>query len=77
SKVKHYLSSTIGGSAQRYKIVVHLTVFQKIPAGLHVASRCLWDTRTDNSVTIKMQGVDCDILVVVFLCHTDVRAIKT
>jgi hypothetical protein len=75
SKVKTHLSSPTGSGDERYKIVVQLTVFPTTAAGLHVASRCLWDTRTDNSVTIKMQGVDCNFLIVVFLCYTELGAI--
>lgn len=75
SKVKSHLSSATGSGDERYKIVVHLTVFPTTAAGLHVASRCLWNTHTDNSITIKMQGVDCDILIIVFLCYTDLGAI--
>ena len=71
SKVKGHLSSTTGSGDERYKIVVHLTVFPTTAEGLHVASRCLWNSHTDNSITIKMQGVDCDILIIVFLCYTD------
>jgi hypothetical protein len=74
-KVKSHLSSPTGSGDERYKIVVHLTVFPATAAGLHVASRCLWDTRTDNSITIKMQGVDCNILIVVFLCYTELGAL--
>lgn len=75
SKIKSHLSSATGSGDERYKIIVHLTVFQTSAAGLHVASRCLWDTNTDNSITIKMQGVDCDILIVAFLCYTELGAI--
>jgi len=74
SKVKCHLSSATGSGDERYKIVVHLTIYPTTAAGLHVASRCLWDANTDNSITIKMQGVDCDILIIVFLCYTDLGA---
>jgi len=75
SKIKSHLSSATGSGDERYKIVVSLTIFPTTAAGLHIASRCLWDTRTDNSITIKMQGVDCDILIVAFLCYTELGAI--
>ena len=75
NKVKTHLTMLMGLGKERYKIVVQVTVFQNNVAGLHVASRCLWNTQTDNSITIKMQGVDCDVLFVVFLCYTDVGAI--
>ena len=57
------------------RVVVHLTVFPTKAVGLHVASRCLWDIHTDNSITIKMQGVDCNFLIVIFLCYTELGAI--
>ena len=75
NKVKAHLTTLMGLGKERYKIVVQVSVFQTNAAGLHVASRCLWNTQTDNSVTIKMQGVDCDVLIVVFLCYTDLGAI--
>jgi hypothetical protein len=71
TKTRSHISAVMGYGEERYKMVVHLTVFQTIAAGLHIASRCLWNTFTDNSITIKMQGVDCDILIVIFLCYTD------
>jgi hypothetical protein len=75
SKIKSHITSVMGYGEERYKIVVQLTVFPTTISGLHVASRCLWDTSTDNSITIKMQGVDCNILIVVFLCYTDLGVI--
>lgn len=75
TKIKSHLSSTSGSGDDRYKIIVHLTVFPTTAAGLHVASRCLWNAQTDNSITVKMQGVDCNILIIAFLCYTDLGAI--
>ena len=75
SKIKSHLSSVTGSGDERYKIVVNLTIFPTTAGGLHVASRCLWDTHTDNSITIKMQGVDCNILIVAFLCYKDLGMI--
>jgi hypothetical protein len=75
TKIKSHLSSPTGSGDERYKIVVHLIVFPTTTAGLHVASRCLWDARTDNSITIKLQGADCDILILAFLCSTELGAI--
>ena len=74
SKVKSHLSSPTGSGDERYKIVVHLTAFQAKTVGLHVLSRCLWDIHTDNSITLQLYGVDCNILIVVFLCYTDIGA---
>jgi hypothetical protein len=72
SKLKAHVMSS---GEERYKIVVQLSVFQTIVGGLHIASRCLWNALTDNSITIRMHGVDCDILIVAFLCYTDLGAI--
>ena len=72
SKVKTALASERQHyQNDQYKIVVHLTVVPRTAVGLNVASRCLWNARTDNSLTLKMSGVDCDILIIIFLCYTD------
>ena len=74
TKVKNFITTTLGNGNERYKIIVNLTVFQTSTSGLHVASRCLWNSTTDNSITFKMLGVDCNVLFVVFLCYTDLGA---
>lgn len=71
SKVKTHIASMMNPNEERYKIVVQLHVFPMNTSGLHIASRCLWNTLTDNSITLRMQGVDCNLLIVVFLCYTD------
>ncbi|CAM9486983.1 unnamed protein product [Chrysoparadoxa australica] len=49
----------------RYKIVVQVTVGQMKAQGVRVASRCLWDTATDNyaSVSYKSQSLWCSTMV--------------
>ena len=74
TKVKNYITTILGNGNERYKIIVNLTVFQTSTDGLHIASRCLWNSTTDNSITFKMLGVDCNVLFVVFLCYTDLGA---
>jgi tctex1 domain-containing protein 2 len=32
----------------RYKVIVQVTIGQMLDQGVRVASRCLWDTATDN-----------------------------
>lgn len=71
SKVKSHIASMMNPNEERYKIVVQLHVFPADSSGLHIASRCLWNTSTDNSITLRMQGVDCNLLIVIFLCYTD------
>ena len=71
SKVKAHLSSGRNSDGGHYKTIVHLTIFPTTANGLHVASRCLWNRKTDHSITFKMQGLDCDILIIVFLCYDE------
>lgn len=71
SKVKNYISNNSGANNERYKIVLHSTVFQLNNSGLYVASRCLWNPTTDNSITVRLQAVDCDVLLVIFIVYTD------
>ncbi|CAF0757357.1 unnamed protein product [Adineta steineri] len=78
SKAKSHVSLMTNQIEERYKIVVQLTVFQTKTGGLHVSSRCLWNSQTDNSITFKMYGVDYinDKAVVFFasrICHLVVR----
>ncbi|CAM9277509.1 unnamed protein product, partial [Choristocarpus tenellus] len=49
----------------RYKIVVQVTIGQMKNQGVRVASRCLWDTSTDNhaSVHYKTQSLWCSAMV--------------
>ena len=75
SKVKTHIASIMAPGQERYKIVVQLHVFPTNTSGLHIASRCLWNILTDNSITLRMQGVDCNLLIVVFLCYTDLGAV--
>eukprot|EP00611_Tribonema_gayanum_P011634 TRINITY_DN21946_c0_g1_i1.p1 TRINITY_DN21946_c0_g1~~TRINITY_DN21946_c0_g1_i1.p1 ORF type:complete len:133 (-),score=32.29 TRINITY_DN21946_c0_g1_i1:17-415(-) len=51
-------------SIPRYKVVVQVTVGQMKDQGVRVASRCLWDTATDNyaSVNYKTQSLWCNVM---------------
>jgi hypothetical protein len=75
TKIKSYVASMMNSGEERYKIVVQLNVFPTVASGLHIASRCLWNTLTDNSITLRMQGIDCNLLIVAFLCYTDLGAL--
>ncbi|CAF1317896.1 unnamed protein product [Rotaria magnacalcarata] len=75
SKVKQFLASTSSSDDERYKIVVNVTVFPKTATGLCIDARCLWNTATDNSITVQMKGVDCNILIVAYVFYTDLGAI--
>lgn len=76
-KLKYLIAATMNFSEDRYKIVVEVSAVQKTASGLHIASRCLWNTATDHSITIKIQGVDCEIIIVAFLFYTDLGNINS
>ena len=41
---------------ERYKLVVQVTVGEKTGQALRLASRCLWDTSTDNYASTRYQN---------------------
>ncbi|CAM9140003.1 unnamed protein product [Ascophyllum nodosum] len=49
----------------RYKIVVQVTTGEMKDQGVRVASRCLWDTATDNyaSVQFRNQSLWCSAMI--------------
>lgn len=52
-------------SIPRYKFVVQVTLGEVRDQGVRVASRCLWDTDTDNyaSYSFKSETIWCNALV--------------
>ena len=55
----------------RFKVVVQTVVGQMKDQGIRVASRCLWDTSTDNyaSCQYKIQELFCNVMI--FCMYTD------
>lgn len=60
-----FTNKPLGMCSNRYKIVVQVTIGQMKDQGVRVASRCLWDTATDNyaSVQFKNQSLWCSTMV--------------
>ena len=50
----------------RYKIVIQTTIVQKSEQVLRVGSRCLWDPKTDNMVTVSYETKDMVVVVTIF-----------
>eukprot|EP00899_Mesostigma_viride_P028993 jgi/Mesvir1/9279/Mv06186-RA.1 len=50
----------------RYKLVVQVTVGEKKGQGLRLASRCLWDTATDNFASAYYENESVYCVCVVF-----------
>jgi hypothetical protein len=55
----------------RYKVIVTAYVGQKKDQGVIISSRCLWDTSTDNYVTVNFQNQHIWASVVVFGLYID------
>ena len=55
----------------RYKVVVQVTMGERKEQDVRVASRCLWDTETDNYASASMQNTTTWCSVVVFACYTE------
>eukprot|EP00588_Corethron_pennatum_P013766 CAMPEP_0194271588 /NCGR_PEP_ID=MMETSP0169-20130528/5334_1 /TAXON_ID=218684 /ORGANISM="Corethron pennatum, Strain L29A3" /LENGTH=148 /DNA_ID=CAMNT_0039013967 /DNA_START=79 /DNA_END=525 /DNA_ORIENTATION=- len=53
-KIKYAVQE--GLNLRRYKIVVQLTMGQRKDQGVRIASRCLWDTTTDNYASASFQN---------------------
>ena len=55
----------------RYKIVVQVTVGQMKDQGVPVASRCLWDTATDNYTSVEYQNQHLWCSAMIFGLYTE------
>ena len=55
----------------RYKIIVQTTIGQCNDQGISIASRCLWDTATDNyaSTSFVNKALFCNVMI--FALYTD------
>ena len=55
----------------RYKIVIQTTIAQKYDQLIRIASRCLWDQKTDNMLTVNYEGKDMTATVTVFAVYCE------
>ena len=55
----------------RYKVVVQVTLGENKGQGVRVASRCLWDHKTDNYATLTYKNERYFACAVVFGCYTE------
>jgi hypothetical protein len=55
----------------RYKIIVMVAVGQKKDQGVAISSRCLWDTSTDNYVSVSFQNQQIWSTAIVFGLYID------
>ena len=47
----------------RYKFVIQAAITQKKEQVLRIASRCLWDPKTDNMISVNYEGKDMAAVV--------------
>jgi len=52
-----------------FKYVVTCIIMQKNGAGLHTASTCFWDTKTDGSCSVRWDNATMHAIVTVFALH--------
>jgi tctex1 domain-containing protein 2 len=53
----------------RYKIIVQTVIGQKCEQLVRVASRCLWDTKTDNMLSVNYETEDMLVVVTVYAVY--------
>ena len=55
----------------RYKIIVQTVIGQKFGQLLRLASRCLWDPKTDNMVSVNYETQDMIAVVTVYAVYLE------
>ena len=55
----------------RYKIVVQTAIGQKFEQLLRIASRCLWDPKTDNMLSVQYATNDMLVVVTVYAVYCE------
>ena len=55
----------------RFKVVVQTVIGQMKDQGIRVASRCLWDTSTDNYACCEYKNQELFCNVMIFAMYTD------
>jgi hypothetical protein len=55
----------------RYKIIVQTVIGQKFGQLLRIASRCLWDPKTDNMISVNYETKDMIAVVTVYAVYLE------
>ena len=55
----------------RYKIIVQTVIGQKFGELLRIASRCLWDPKTDNMISVNYETKDMAACVIVYALYSE------
>lgn len=68
-RIKHKCKTTL--HIPRYKLVVKVTIRQSKDQGVHIGSRCLWDTSTDNYASCQYKNAYIWANAIVFGLYTE------
>ncbi|CAF2656275.1 unnamed protein product [Rotaria sp. Silwood2] len=55
----------------RYKIIVQTVIGQKFGELIRIASRCLWDSKTDNMISVNYETKDMIAVVTVYAVYLE------
>lgn len=55
----------------RYKIIIQTVIGQKLEQLLRITSRCLWDPKTDNMLSVNYESKDMVAVVTVYAVYLD------
>jgi len=69
SMVVEAVLKNLQGTNKPYKYVVTCIIMQKNGAGLHTASTCLWDPKTDGNCSVRWENDTMHAIVTVFALH--------
>lgn len=69
SSVVENVLKSLQSKEKPFKYVVTCIIMQKNGAGLHTASTCFWDTKTDGSCSVRWDNKTMHAIVTVFALH--------
>jgi len=69
SAVVEQVLKALQQASKPFKYVVTCIIMQKNGAGLHTASTCFWDTKTDGSCSVRWENKTMHAIVTVFALH--------
>jgi hypothetical protein len=55
----------------RYKILIQTVIAQRFEQLLRIASRCLWDPKTDNMITVNYETKDMIAIVTIYAVYLE------
>ena len=69
SSIVESVLKSLQAANKPFKYVVTCIIMQKNGAGLHTASTCFWDTKTDGSCSVRWDNTTMHAIVTVFALH--------